>query len=81
MAGFRPTMASAPHPGDGNRFRATDNRFPLVLTRYCTVEHLHTNETGEVPILERLSATFSVEMNYARAFGLKWSDRVDVVSR
>ncbi len=57
--------------------------FPFVLNTGRTVEHWHTRtKTGEVAILERLSANPWLEINPrdARAAGLKWSDRVDVVS-
>ena len=58
--------------------------FPLVLNTGRTVEHWHTRtKTGHVPILQRLSPQAWLEMNPkdARALHLKWSDRVDVVSR
>jgi assimilatory nitrate reductase catalytic subunit len=58
--------------------------FPLVLNTGRTVEHWHTRtKTGQVPILERLSPNAWIEMNPrdARHLRLKWSDRVDVVSR
>ena len=58
--------------------------FPLVLNTGRTVEHWHTRtKTGHVPILERLSPAAWLEMNPrdARGLRLKWSDRVDVVSR
>jgi len=58
--------------------------FPLVLNTGRTVEHWHTRtKTGQVPILERLAPTAWLEMNPrdARALRLKWSHRVDVVSR
>ncbi len=58
--------------------------FHLVLNTGRTVEHWHTRtKTGEVAILERLSANPWLEMNPrdARKLGLKWSDPVDVVSR
>src|SRR6185436_12751031 len=58
--------------------------FPLVLNTGRTVEHWHTRtKTGHVPILERLSPQAWLEMNPrdARGLRLKWSDRVDVVSR
>ena len=55
-----------------------------MLNTGRTVEHWHTRtKTGQVPILERLSPNPWLEMNPrdARALRLKWSDRVDVVSR
>jgi anaerobic selenocysteine-containing dehydrogenase len=58
--------------------------FPLILNTGRTVEHWHTRtKTGHVPILERLSPQAWLEMNPrdARGLRLKWSDRVDVVSR
>jgi assimilatory nitrate reductase catalytic subunit len=61
-----------------------NEEFPLVLNTGRTVEHWHTRtKTGHVPILERLSPRAWLEMNPrdARMLRLKWSDRVDVVSR
>ncbi|MEO7190843.1 MAG: nitrate reductase [Vicinamibacterales bacterium] len=58
--------------------------FPFVLNTGRTVEHWHTRtKTGEVAILEQLCANPWLEINPrdARALGLKWSDRVDVVSQ
>ena len=58
--------------------------YPLILNTGRTVEHWHTRtKTGHVPILERLSPQAWLEMNPrdARGLRLKWSDRVDVVSR
>jgi anaerobic selenocysteine-containing dehydrogenase len=58
--------------------------FPFVLNTGRTVEHWHTRtKTGQVPILQRLSPSAWLEMNPrdARALRLKWSDRVNVVSR
>ncbi len=61
-----------------------NDEFPLVLNTGRTVEHWHTRtKTGHVPILDRLSPRAWLEMNPRDAKGLrlKWSDRVDVVSR
>lgn len=61
-----------------------NDEFPLVLNTGRTVEHWHTRtKTGHVPILQRLSPQPWLEMNPrdARGLRLKWSDRVDVVSR
>jgi len=58
--------------------------FPMVLNTGRTVEHWHTRtKTKHVPILERLSPHAWLEINPrdARHLRLKWSDRVDVVSR
>jgi anaerobic selenocysteine-containing dehydrogenase len=63
---------------------APNEEFPLVLNTGRTVEHWHTRtKTGHVPILERLSPRAWLEVNPrdARLLRLKWSDRVDVVSR
>jgi anaerobic selenocysteine-containing dehydrogenase len=59
-------------------------QFPLVLNTGRTVEHWHTRtKTGHVPILQQLSPQAWLEINPrdARGLRLKWSDRVDVVSR